>query len=351
MRSVAAALALALPVLGVVSACGSPLVVSDRDDVGRDDENLHAYAAGASVSFRVRSTSPFVDADALAVTSSDEAVFVVDDGVGDQVTITTVGAGEAELVFRADGDVVDSRRITVRDPAAIALLLQVDAEDDGDLVPTPLPVSDPLRVLRGRTTRLVVHALDESGAELFGRAVTAVASDVAGWNPALEADGPFSTLTVAPGDDATDGTLTLQVGGPRLDVALRVEVKSLDDIERIVMDEGGDDGARGWGQRSVVLAWAEDAAGRVLLGNPGWQLEGEDAGTGFALEYEVGVGVPGQQLVARLGSVEARRTIYPAPGSANALDGGCAAGGVAGPTILLGVLGLRRRRRPARRVG
>lgn len=347
MRCVVAT-ALALP---LVSACGSPLVVSDREDAGRDEENTHAYAAGASVSFRVRSTSVFIDAGALAVTSSDEDVFVVDDGVGDLVSITTVGAGEAELVFRVDGDVVDSRRISVRDPAAIALLLQADAESDGDLVPDPLPVTDPVRVLRGRTTSLVIHALDESGAELFGRAVTAVASDVPGWNTALQADGPFSTLTLAPDDTATDGTLTLQVGGPRLDVALRAEVAGLDDIERIVMDEGGDDGARGWRARAVVLAFAEDAAGRVLLGNPGWQLEGEGVGTGFALEYEVGVGVPGQELVARLGSVEARRTIYPAPGSANALDRGCAAGGVAGPGILLGLLGLRRRRHAPTRVG
>jgi hypothetical protein len=348
MRPLVVALVALAP---VVCACGSPLVVSDRDDVGRDDENIHPYAAGANVSFRVRSTSPFVDAGNLTVTSSDETVFVVDDGVGDVVGITTVGAGSAELVFRVDGDVVDSRRITVRDPAAIALLLQVDAIDDGDLIPPALPVTDPLRVLRGRSTRLVVHALDDGGAELYGRAVTAVDSAPPGWNPALEANGPFSALLLAPDDDAVAGPLTLRVGGTRLEVQLQAEVVEPAAIERIVMDEGGDDGARGWGQRAVVLAWAEDVAGNVLLGNPRWQLEGEDAGTGFALEYEVGVGVPGQELVARLGGVEARRTIYPAPGSANALDGGCAAGGIGGPAMLLGLLGLRRRRHARTRVG
>jgi uncharacterized protein (TIGR03382 family) len=343
MRAVDVVLALLAPVL---CACGSPLVVSDRDDVGRDDESVRPYAAGANVSFRVRSTSPFIDAAALTVTSSDETVFVVDDGVGDVVGITTVGAGSAELVFRVAGDVVDSRRITVREAAAVSLLLQVDADNEGDLIPPPLALSEPLRVLRGRRTRIVVHTLDESGAELFGRAVTAVASDVPGWNAGLEGNGPFSALILAPDDTATDGTLTLQVGSPGLGVPLAIRVAALTDIERIVMDEGGDDGARGWGRRSVVLGWAEDAAGNVLLGNPAWQLEGEDAGTGFALEYKVGVGVPGQELVARLGPVEARRTIYPAPGSANALDGGCAAGGVGGVAPLLALAGLRRRRRP-----
>jgi hypothetical protein len=40
-----------------------------------------------------------------------------------------------------------------------------------------------------------------------------------------------------------------------------------------------------------------------------------------------------------------------APGRANALDGGCAVGGVAGPGILLGWLFLRRRRESVLRMG
>ena len=93
------------------------------------------------------------------------------------------------------------------------------------------------------------------------------------------------------------------------------------------------------------MARALDAAGLTLFGNPGWQFEGEDAGVGFAVGYIMGVGVPGQQLVARLGPVEARRSIHPQPDSVAAVEGGCAsvpADDV--PLVALSLLVLRRRR-------
>lgn len=331
------------------AACGSPLVVSDRDDVGRDDESIRAYATGASVAFNVRADRPFLDATALEATSSDQSVFVVEDGLGDLVTILTVAAGTAELVFRESGTVVDSRRIVVRDPAAIRLQLEVFAGDDDDLLPAPVTVVEPLHVLRGRETRLVVHTFDVDSVELFGHAVTAVDVQAAGWVVDLGINGPHSALILAPGSDAEAGTLGLRVGGTLLDVVIPCEPRDVEEIERIVLDEGGLDGERGWGRRSVVLAVAEDARGTLLLGNPAWQLEGEDAGIGFALEYKVGVGVPGQELVARLGPAAVSRTIYPEPGTANAIDGGSCAAGDA-PVLVAGVvcggaLLLRRRRR------
>ncbi len=330
----------------VGSGCGSPLVVSDRSDVGRSDETVRVYSAGAAVSFFVDSSSPFVDAGDLVVTSSDEAVFTVQDGLGEVVQIATVAEGTAELVFRQNGDVVDSRRIVVRNPARITLELEVVAEKDSDLLPAPVQAPDPLLVLRGRETRLVVHAFDVDDDELFGSAVTSAAvvgSD--GWTTAVEAEGPHSALRLSPGADATAATLRLQVGGAVLRVDLPCEPREIADIERIVLDEGGSEGGRSVWQRSLIMARAEDAAGVTLLGNPGWQLEGEDAGIGFAIEYVIGLGVPAQEIVARLGPVEARRTIYPEAGSVAAIDGGCASTPVSGlPLAALGLL-LRRRRR------
>jgi hypothetical protein len=257
-----------------------------------------------------------------------------------------VGAGTAELVFREGGTVVDSRRIIVRDPAAIRLQIEVFATGDDDLIPEPITVVEPLHVLRGRETRLVVHTFDVDGAELFGHAVTAVDLEAEGWVVDLGIDGPHSSLILAPGSDAVAGTIGVRVGGI-VDVVVPVEPRDTADIERIVLDEGGRDGERGWGKRSVVLAVAEDARGTLLLGNPAWQLEGEDAGIGFALEYKIGVGVPGQALEARLGQASVTRTIYPEPGTANALDGGCRATGPGEAFLVaLGALLLRRRRRP-----
>ncbi len=103
------------------------------------------------------------------------------------------------------------------------------------------------------------------------------------------------------------------------------------------------------------MAIAKDAAENPLVGNPGWQLEGENAGIGAAVGYTVGFGVPGQELVARLGNVEARRTIYAEADSVGADDDGCSQGGhapVAAAVACLGVFGRRKgRRQGPRRVG
>ena len=91
------------------------------------------------------------------------------------------------------------------------------------------------------------------------------------------------------------------------------------------------------------MARAQDTAGRTLFGKSGGQFESE--GVGFAVGYIIGLGVPGRQLVARLGPVEARRSIHPQPDSVGAVEGGCAsvpADGV--PLAALSLLALRRRR-------
>ncbi len=341
---------------GVVglSACGGPLVVSDRHDKDRERESVGVYATGASVAFNIRSSSVLVDVEKLEATSSDEDVLTVEDGLGDTMRILTVSAGSAELVFRQDGDVIDSRRIVVRDPASVRLEVEVFADDDSDLIPDGVAVTDPLRALRGRESRLVMHTFDEAGEELFGNALTAAVAPP-GWALDLDREGPYSVLVLAPGEGALDGDLTLRVGGPLLTVEHGALVAEIADIERVVLDEGGDDGARGPGRRSLVLAIAKDAAENPLVGNPGWQLEGENAGIGAAVGYTVGFGVPGQELVARLGNVEARRTIYAEADSVGADDDGCSQGGhapVAAAVLCLGVFGRRKgRRQGPRRVG
>jgi hypothetical protein len=302
-------------------------VVSDRHDKDRERESVSVYATGASVTFNIKSNSIFVNVDDLEATSSDEDVLTVEDGLGDTMRILTASAGSAELVFRSGGDVVDSRRIVVRDPAEIRLEVELFADTDDDLLPDGIAVFEPLRALRGRESRLVMHTFDDDGEELFGNALTAAVAPP-GWALDLDQEGPYSVLVLAPGEDAIDGDVTLLVGGPLLTVEYGAVVTDVTDIERIVLNEGGSDGARNPGRTSFVLAKAEDAAGNPLLGNPGWQLEGADAGIGFAVAYKVGFGVPGQELVARLGPVEARRTIYAESNSVQAIDGeDCSQGG------------------------
>jgi len=338
-------------VVVVAAGCGSPLVVSDRHDVARDRESVNTYATGAVVTFFVRSTSILVDAEQLAGSSSDESVLTVLDGVGGVMQIQTVAAGSAELVFRVDGNVVDSRRINVVDPASVTLTQEAFRRADNDLLPPPTTMTEPLLALRGREARFIVHVADAAGTELFGNALTSASvSDLTGadaWTTAIEAEGPYSALVISPTAAATSGTLRLQVGGPLLTVGIAVEGRDVSAIERVLMTEGGADNARSVGQRSLVYARAEDATGATLFGSPGWQLEGQDVGISFAVEYKVGFAVQGQELVARLGGVEARRTVYAEAGSVAAVSS-CAQGGETAAIALVacGVLGVFRRRSP-----
>ena len=325
--------------------CGPTLTVSDRDDVARDRESLRIYATGAAVSFSMTSNSVFVDADDLEVTSSDQSIFVVDDGNGDVVQILTLQAGSAELVFRHKGDVVDSRRVEVHDPVRAEFRLEARVENDDDLVPPAINLPPPLRTLRGRQARVVVHLFDDDDKELFGQAISAVGIDSNAFSAALEAEGPNTALVLATGASATSATLHLAIAGGILPLDVPLIGTDVDQIERLLLKEGGDDGRRGSGLRSVVMAHAENAAGQVLLGAPGWQLEGENVGISDAVDYRVGFAVPAQSLVARLGPVDISRKIYAEPGSVSTTES-CMAGGLPAP-VLLAILAWRRRRRPS----
>ncbi len=340
-------------VVVVIGGCG--VTVSDRSDFGSDDESVRVYAAGATVEFRVRGNSFFVDGAKVTATSSDDSVFTVDSAADGLIVIRTVEAGEAEIVFKQDGDVVDSRPIKVKNVADVEFSVDVKAIDADDIVPVPTELTE-LRVLRGRNARVTVNAKDDDGGQLFGQSVSAAVVDpvvgadgvaVEFWQTGVLADGPQSFIELAPDVDAPlegDGdpaVLHLTVGTFVKDVAL-VAV-DVGDIERIVLDEESAD-VRGPGRRSVVLARAEDKNGRQLLGAPGWTIEGKDAGVGEAVAYDV-AWFSSHELRARIGDVEAVRHIDCDVDTVGAVraGGGCAGASVGLPLVLLGML--RRRRR------
>ena len=329
--------------LPVVVGCGSPLKVSDRSDFGAETESVRAYSTGAVVELRLTSSSAFVDDQKVDGTSSDEAIFTVDSSEEGVITLRTLKAGEAELVLKQDGDVVDSRPIVVKDPASIELSLDLKAFKEDDLVPDAVVVDAPLRVLLGRSARLAVHVFDDDGDELFGQSVTGIALVDTAWTSDLLFDGPQSFIELSPGPAAAiDSLLTLSIGG-QLDVDVDVIATPETELERIVLDEEPA-GYRGPGRRSVVRARGEDAQGRLLLGAPGWSIEGADGGIGEAVAYNV-AWFQSHELVARIGDVEARRQVDADPESVSVVRVGdsCAAAGVGLPLALLGLL--RRRRR------
>jgi hypothetical protein len=338
--------------LAAIGACAPPLVVSDRTDHGRDDESVRPCVAGAVVALRVGAGGPFLDPAAVTATSSDETVFTVVDDAGPDIVLQTVAAGDAELVFKVGGDVVDSRPLTVRDPARIELRLEPRAERADDLMPAAVTVAPPLRVLRGREAQLTVHVFDADDGELFGAALTAWDTNDGGWLSTLAVDGPHSVIRLRPQEGAAPST-TMQaaVGGSRLVVPIAAEVAEPDALERIVLDEAGDDRARDPGRRSVIAARAVDAAGGLLLGAPGWQLEGRDVGVGAFVGYTVALPstIDRAELVARIGDVEVRRRILADPrtvGVALVEPAGCAAASpAAGGLLAWATLAFRRRRR------
>lgn len=351
---------LSLFAVGVVVAAsfvgGCGVTVSDRSDFGSDDESVRVYAAGATVEFRVRGNSVFVDGDKVTATSSDDEVFAVDSAEDGLIVLRTLAAGEAEIVFKQDGDVVDSRPIKVKNVADVEFSVDVKAVEADDLVPVSAEVPE-LRVLRGRNARVTVNAFDDDGAPLFGQSVVSAVIDpvvdengvaVEFWQTGVLADGPQSFIELAPDVDAPlegDGETLLHLTVGTLEKDVAVVAVDIEDVERIVLDEV-DAAVRGPGRRSAVVARAEDRAGRTLLGAPSWTLEGEDKGIGEAVAYDV-AWFSSHELRARLGDVEAVRHIDCDVDSVGAVRSGesCAAAGVGLPLILLGLLHRRSRRR------
>jgi hypothetical protein len=328
--------------------CGSPLTVSDRSDFGSKLESVRPYCSGALVELHLKSSSPFVDDQKIEGTSSDEDIFTVESSDDGLITLRTLREGEAELVLKQDGDVVDSRPIEVKDPARITLSLDIKAFEEDDIVPGSVVAEPPLRVLVGRNARLAVHVFAADDIELFGQSVAGVAPvDTAGWNAGLLFDGPQSFIELAPKAGATDTLVQVNVGG-LLNVDVDVIATPEVELERIVLDELNP-GYRPQGRRSVVLARGEDAQGRLLLGAPGWALEGADGGIGEAVAYDV-KWFESHELVARIGDVEARRQVDADPETLGVVRVGqsCASAPFALPLVLLGLLrgvGLRARRR------
>lgn len=344
------ALLLVVGGVAVGAGCGSPLEVSDRSDFGDETESVRAYVAGSVVELRIKSSSIFVNDDDVVGSSADEDVFTVessDDGV---ITLRTLTAGEAELVLKHDGDVVDSRNIVVRDAADIEFSLELKAFEESDIVPAAREVGRPLRLLRGRSARVAVNALDDDGKPLFGQHIIEATTSspdeavtVDGWTTGIRFDGPGSFLELSAAPEAVDSVLHLQIGNELL---VDVDVHAVDEsvLERIVLDEQ-ELGFRQNGRRSVVLARGEDRDGEDILGAPSWALEGEDVGVGEAVSYEV-AWFSSKELVARIGDVEARRQIDTDPTSVGVVrvGDGCSGAAAGLPCALLALLLGRRRR-------
>lgn len=331
----------------IVPGCilsGCTVVASDRDDFANDEESIGTYCVGADVPILLTPQWPWLNQGNLSGASSDESVFTVDAGEEPgTVILHTLAAGDAELVVRHNGDVVDSRRIVVRDPASVKLTLQMQAVEADDIMPRPLAVTPPLRVLDGRAAGLLIHVFDEDEVPLRGLAVTATAT---GATAEIAAIGVRQMLHV--GDVVAEGAVQLDVGQGALLVEIATRPAPLTAIERLVLDDIKEPKL---GQHAFVLAHAEDSDGGVLLGAPRWQLEGEDKGLGEGLRYMGAVtwGVP-MQLTARIGEHEVLRHIYTDPKSVTAVPvapQGCATGATAMPVLLL--LGLSGRRGVGRR--
>ena len=152
---------------------------------------------------------------------------------------------------------------------------------------------------------------------------------------------PVRLSSSPPATDAEDTLVQINVGG-LLNVDVEALVAPQATLEQITVLEL-DPGARFTGRRSLVLAQGQDVQGLMLLGAPGWSLEGADCGIGESLTYEV-KWFENHELVARIGNVEARRQINAFPATASGVHVGdsCAATGGAVPLMLLGLL--RRRR-------
>ncbi len=334
---------LALVVVVVLPlGCGAPTTVSDRSDFGSDTESVRTYCTGAIVEMRLHSSSIFIDEQKVEGTSSDEEVFTVESSTDGLITLRTLKAGSAELVLKQDGDVVDSRPIEVKDPARISLSLDLKAFEDDDIVPESVVVEPPLRVLVGRNARVAVHVFANDEKELFGQSVAGVDAVDGLWSEGILADGPQSFLELSPAANAIDTLVHVNIGG-LLDVEIEAKVAPETELERIVLTEVNP-GFRAPGRRSVVMARGEDAQGRILLGAPGWALEGIDGGVGEAVAYEV-KWFESHELVARIGDVETRRQVDADPETLGVVRVGdsCAAAGLGLPLALLALL--RRRRR------
>ena len=277
----------------------------------------------------------------MTATSSDESIFTVESSIDGLVTLRTLKAGDAELVLNQDGDVVDSRPIKLKYPARIAFSLELKADEPDDIVPALVDVPLPVRLLAGRNARLAVHVFAADDNELFGHCVAGVAPVDTRWTAGLIFDGPNSFIELAPATDAEDTLVQINVGG-LFNVDVEALVASQATLEQITVLEL-DPGARFTGRRSLVLAQGQDVQGLMLLGAPGWSLEGADCGIGESLTYEV-KWFENHELVARIGNVEARRQInaFPATASWVRVGDSCAATGCAVPLMLLGLL--RRRR-------
>lgn len=134
----------------------------------------------------------------VTVTSSDEAIFTVESSIDGLVTLRTLKAGDAELVLKQDGDVVDSRPIKVKYPARIAFSLELKADEPDDIVPALVDVPLPVRLMAGRNARLAAHVFAADDNELFGHCVAGIAPVDTSWAAGLIFDGPSSFIELAP---------------------------------------------------------------------------------------------------------------------------------------------------------
>jgi len=341
-----------------VAGCTAEITLTDNIDLtwdfgpnlgGFEDELHTPYVRGATMSLLVSSDDDDTSFGGWTITSSDPAVFLVEDASTDGVHLrargTAVGEGVATLTVRdRDGDVVGHGLAEVLVPD------RVELEAHGYLIlgdDDEAPVADPTMITNGTATYLVRYFRGER--ELHGNGV--LSADVTGGLTAEPRTTYFfedrEWLTLRTGADPGRGTVALfadgvAVGAPTIEI---VPDTALARVELLAQsDRGHDDGA--W---LVLLAQAYDAAGTRVFGVDFlWDVDGDgqDA-AGDLYRYELTRGAH-RMVTARKAGHAASVMIQSENGYVDSSNQvGCAAASPRAllPGLALIALGLLARRR------
>lgn len=350
-RSLLLAAALAAP------GCTADVTLTDSIDLSWDfvtlesfDDELHSpYVRGATMRLHVYSNDDDESFVGWTITSSDPAVFRVDDlaTASDSLDArgTAVGEGVATLTVRDDdGDVVGHGLAEVLVPD------RVELEAHGYLIlghDADAAVGDPTMIANGTATFLVRYFHGDR--ELHGNGV--LATEVAGGVTA-EARTSYlfedrEWLTLRTGADPGAAAVTLFADG--VAIATRevtiVPETAIADVDLLAQsDRGHDDGD--W---LVLLAQAYDAAGTRVFGIDFlWDVDGEgqdDAGDLYRYELTRGAH---RMVTARKAGRSASVMIQSANGYVDSSNEvGCSAASPRSlvPGLALIALGLLARRR------
>ncbi len=339
----------------LASACGPTITLTDDIDVTWDfaptldrfDSTLHApYVRGTKTTLYVSSSDDKQDFSGWTIASVDPSVVTVaataQDSQGLSAMAQAVGAGSTDLV------VLDGQgKVVGRGHADVALPDRVELDAHGYLIigqASDAPVPEARILEGGEATYLVRYYHGDD--ELHGNGVltTGQADDIVAEPRTSFLFENREWLSITSTAQGVTSLPMLVDGTPINDVqVVTVAETDIDGVSLLAQSEkGASDGD--W---FVTLAQSYDTAGRRIFGvDYAWDLDGSalDAeGDLYRYEYKGG---QFQMVTASIDGHQDSAQIQSDKGYVDSTNNvGCAAtGGASSPLLVLGALGLLRRR-------